>query len=69
MRRESLACLLEYHHCGSVFPIHKSCPGMLERRHIYFLRPQGIERIAEELGQRFPDSKISVISLHLLPGA
>ena len=52
---------LECHHCGYVSPIHKSCPACQEKDTLIFCGP-GIERIAEEVGQRFPDSRISVIS-------
>jgi len=52
---------LECHHCGSISPIHKFCLECQEEDTLIFCGP-GIERIAEEVSQRFSGSRISVIS-------
>ena len=52
---------LECHHCGSVAPIRKTCPECQEENTLILCGP-GIERIAEEVGQYFPDNKIAVAS-------
>ncbi len=52
---------LECHHCGSILPIHKSCPECDSKNSLTLCGP-GVERIAEEVKQRFPENKVAIIS-------
>lgn len=52
---------LECHHCGSISAIYKCCPECRTEDSLILCGP-GIERIAEEVKQHFPKSKVAVIS-------
>ncbi len=53
------------HQCGSIEEISYDCPKCLAKDSIKFIGP-GVERIAEELAQSFPDKVISVMSSDLI---
>jgi primosomal protein N' (replication factor Y) len=52
---------LECHHCGAASTLPKICPECRESDTLILCGP-GIERIAEEVNHRFPDSKIAMVS-------
>ena len=53
------------HQCGSIEEMSFNCPKCLAKDSIKFIGP-GVERIAEELTQSFPDKVISVMSSDLI---
>ena len=53
------------HQCGSIEEMSFDCPKCLAKDSIKFIGP-GVERIAEELTQSFPDKVISVMSSDLI---
>jgi len=60
--RSELRC----HHCGDAMPAPPSCPACGDLDALVACGP-GVERIAEEVGQRFPDKHTIVLSSDL-PG-
>ena len=58
---------LNCHHCGHVEPMPKACP---ECGHEGTLVPSGpgVERIAEEVDERFPDARTLVLSSDMVGG-
>ena len=58
---------LNCHHCGHVEPMPKACP---ECGHEGTLVPSGpgVERIAEEVDERFPDARTLVLSSDMMGG-
>lgn len=57
---------LQCHHCGFSTPVPKSCPKCQAQDSLVPCGP-GIERVCEEVRDRFPDAKISVLSSDLAP--
>jgi primosomal protein N' (replication factor Y) len=57
-----LAC----HHCGFSLPIPEKCPKCSEPQSLVPCGP-GVERIAEEVRERFPDAKLALLSSDLIP--
>ena len=49
------------HQCGSIKEMSFDCPKCLKKNTIKFIGP-GVERVAEELKQKFPDKVINVMS-------
>ena len=61
--RRQLMC----HHCGHHEPIPKACPACGVEDKLVPCGP-GIERLAEEAAQRFPDARIAILSSDLSRG-
>ena len=63
--RQRLTC----HHCGFNMPLPKKCPNRKcgEEESLVACGP-GVERIAEEVGERFPEARISLLSSDLIHG-
>jgi primosomal protein N' (replication factor Y) len=57
---------LECHHCGTVVPIPEECPNCGAEHSLVPCGP-GIERIAEEVAELFPDSRRVLLSSDLTP--
>ncbi len=62
--RGRLAC----HHCGHEEPVPDSCPSCGSENTLVPCGP-GVERLAEEAAQRFPDARIAILSSDLSRGA
>jgi primosomal protein N' (replication factor Y) len=60
--RNSLNC----HHCGFSLPLPEKCPKCGEPDALVACGP-GIERIAEEVGERFPAARLALLSSDLVP--
>ena len=58
---------LNCHHCGFSLPIPDRCPHCQEEKSMTACGP-GVERIAEEVAERFPDAKLALMSSDLIPG-
>ena len=58
---------LNCHHCGFSVPLPKLCPSCSEPDSLSACGP-GIERIAEEVKERFPDATQALLSSDLIPG-
>lgn len=58
---------LNCHHCGFSVPLPKSCPQCHEQDCLTACGP-GVERIAEEVKERFPDATQAILSSDLIPG-
>ncbi len=58
---------LNCHHCGFSLPIPEKCPKCGEPGQLVACGP-GVERIAEEVAQRFPDARRALLSSDLIPG-
>jgi primosomal protein N' (replication factor Y) len=58
---------LECHHCGKFVPIPETCPNCGAEHSLVPCGP-GIERIAEEVAERFPDARRVLLSSDLTPG-
>ena len=58
---------LECHHCGKFVPIPEQCPHCGAEHSLVPCGP-GIERIAEEIAERFPDARRVLLSSDLTPG-
>ncbi len=58
---------LNCHHCGFSLPIPERCPHCQEEKSMTACGP-GVERIAEEVAERFPDAKRALMSSDLIPG-
>ncbi len=61
--RQRLNC----HHCGFALPLPEKCPKCGEPDSLVACGP-GIERIAEEVAERFPDARLALLSSDLVPG-
>ncbi len=57
---------LNCHHCGFALPLPEKCPKCAEPDSLVACGP-GIERIAEEVAERFPDARIALLSSDLIP--
>lgn len=58
---------LNCHHCGFSLPIPKACPKCKTEDALVACGP-GVERIAEEVRERFPDASLALLSSDLVPG-
>src|SRR5262249_824754 len=57
---------LNCHHCGFSLPIPERCPKCADTASLVACGP-GIERIAEEVAQRFPAARVALLSSGLVP--
>ncbi|HWB44448.1 MAG TPA: primosomal protein N' [Hyphomicrobiaceae bacterium] len=57
---------LNCHHCGFSLPSPEKCPKCGEADTLVACGP-GVERIAEEVGQRFPNARLALLSSDLVP--
>ncbi|MBX9591535.1 MAG: primosomal protein N' [Hyphomonadaceae bacterium] len=57
---------LNCHHCGFSLPLPEKCPKCGEPDTLVACGP-GIERIAEEVGERFPQARLALLSSDLVP--
>ncbi len=60
--REKLTC----HHCGFTLPKPKTCPKCGTEDHMTPCGP-GVERVAEEVAQRWPEMQTAILSSDLVP--
>jgi primosomal protein N' (replication factor Y) (superfamily II helicase) len=60
--RQRLNC----HHCGFSLPIPEKCPKCGEPSSLVACGP-GVERIAEEVAERFPAARVALLSSDLVP--
>ncbi len=58
---------LNCHHCGFSVPLPKFCPSCKEPDSLAACGP-GVERIAEEVAERFPEATQVILSSDLIPG-
>lgn len=58
---------LNCHHCGFSLPIPASCPKCGEEGSLVACGP-GVERVAEEVAELFPDARRAILSSDLIPG-
>jgi len=58
---------LNCHHCGFSLPLPESCPKCGDTDSLVACGP-GVERIAEEVAERFPDARLALLSSDLIPG-
>jgi primosomal protein N' (replication factor Y) (superfamily II helicase) len=58
---------LNCHHCGFSLPLPEKCPKCAEPDSLVACGP-GVERIAEEVAERFPDARLALLSSDLIPG-
>lgn len=58
---------LNCHHCGFSLPIPDKCPKCGEPGALVACGP-GVERVAEEVAERFPDARLALLSSDLIPG-
>lgn len=58
---------LDCHHCGFSLPIPEKCPKCEAPGSLVACGP-GVERVAEEVRERFPGAKIEILSSDLVPG-
>ena len=58
---------LNCHHCGFSLPLPKKCPKCDAEDTMVACGP-GVERIAEEVAERFPEAKVVLLSSDLIPG-
>lgn len=61
--RNQLVC----HHCGHNEPTPQACPSCGTLDHLVACGP-GVERVAEEVAQRFPDARVILLSSDMLGG-
>ena len=57
---------LNCHHCGFSLPIPEKCPKCGDLDSLVACGP-GVERIAEEVAERFPDARVALLSSDLVP--
>jgi len=62
--RRQLLC----HHCGHTEPVPEVCPSCNSADSLVPCGP-GIERLAEEVAERFPDARLAILSSDLLRGS
>lgn len=58
---------LNCHHCGFSMPIPDACPKCGEPDSLVACGP-GVERVAEEVSERFPQARVALLSSDLIPG-
>lgn len=58
---------LNCHHCGFSLPIPEICPKCSEEGTLVACGP-GVERVAEEVRERFPEARVALLSSDLIPG-
>jgi primosomal protein N' (replication factor Y) (superfamily II helicase) len=58
---------LNCHHCGFSLPLPEKCPTCGASDSLVACGP-GVERIAEEVGERFPSARLALLSSDLVPG-
>jgi primosomal protein N' (replication factor Y) len=58
---------LNCHHCGFSIPLPEKCPKCNEEGALVACGP-GVERVAEEVAERFPEAKLALLSSDLVPG-
>ncbi|MEM6499438.1 MAG: primosomal protein N', partial [Pseudomonadota bacterium] len=58
---------LNCHHCGFSLPIPEKCPKCSEEDSLVACGP-GVERISEEVTERFPEARTVILSSDLIPG-
>jgi primosomal protein N' (replication factor Y) len=61
--RQQLTC----HHCGFTLPMPKTCPKCSAEGSMVPCGP-GVERVAEEVAERFPGIETAILSSDLVPG-
>jgi primosomal protein N' (replication factor Y) len=57
---------LECHHCGTFVPLPETCPNCGAEHSLVPCGP-GVERIAEEIAERFPEARRVILSSDLMP--
>jgi primosomal protein N' (replication factor Y) (superfamily II helicase) len=57
---------LHCHHCGFAVPLPEKCPSCGEEGCLVACGP-GVERIAEEVAERFPTARAAILSSDLIP--
>src|SRR5262249_40381134 len=57
---------LNCHHCGFSLPLPGNCPSCAAPEALVACGP-GVERIAEEVRQRFPEARLALLSSDLVP--
>jgi primosomal protein N' (replication factor Y) len=57
---------LNCHHCGFSLPLPEKCPKCGDLDSLAACGP-GVERIAEEVGERFPEARLALLSSDLVP--
>ena len=57
---------LNCHHCGFSMPLPEKCPKCGAADALVACGP-GVERIAEEVAERFPDARVALLSSDLIP--
>lgn len=58
---------LNCHHCGFMLPIPEKCPKCATVDSLVACGP-GVERVAEEVAERFPEARVAMLSSDLVPG-
>jgi primosomal protein N' (replication factor Y) len=58
---------LHCHHCGFSIPLPEKCPKCGEVGSLVACGP-GVERVAEEVTERFPEARLALLSSDLVPG-
>ena len=58
---------LNCHHCGFTMPLPEKCPKCGEADSLVACGP-GVERVAEEVSERFPEARVALLSSDLIPG-
>lgn len=58
---------LNCHHCGFSLPVPEKCPKCGEPHSLVACGP-GVERVAEEVRERFPEARLALLSSDLIPG-
>ena len=58
---------LNCHHCGFSLPMPEKCPKCGEADSLVACGP-GVERVAEEVAERFPEARLALLSSDLIPG-
>ena len=61
--RKQLNC----HHCGFSLPIPEACPKCEQPGELVACGP-GVERVSEEVAERWPDARLALLSSDLVPG-
>lgn len=54
------------HHCGFTLPFPKACPSCHREGMLVACGP-GVERVMEEVGERWPDARIAILSSDVVP--
>jgi primosomal protein N' (replication factor Y) len=57
---------LHCHHCGFSLPLPEKCPKCAEPGSLVACGP-GVERVAEEVAERFPEARLALLSSDLIP--